>query len=263
MIVIVAVVLSVAATSLRGRQQANVMVEKQSAILTAIGVGADADKAADKTTYIRNEYSKYIVDSYAIDGLGERLDGVDAFSLLDNLKEEYSLPETQRQLPVFEARLDDGRKLYVLAVYGSGLWGPIWGYIALENDWSTVYGAIFDHEGETPGLGAEITSVKFSGQFVGKQIFDGNNFSSIAVLKGAGASAGNPHAVDAVSGGTITSRGVQAMLNDCLSAYLPYIEKQRNAAVEPLRIEVFVPDYSASEDSQEFTVTTEEIVDYE
>lgn len=258
MIIIVAVVLSVASASLRSRQQANVMVEKQSAILGAVGKGADAAKASDKRSFIENEYAKYIIDSYAVNGNGDRIESVEAFELLDKLKEEYSLPQSERALPVFEARLDDGRKLYVLAVYGSGLWGPIWGYVALEDDWNTVYGAVFDHEGETPGLGAEITSEKFYGQFPGKQIFDANGFRSIAVLKGAGASAGNINAVDAVSGGTITSRGVQAMLHDCLTAYLPFIEKQRTATLQPAAPEV-VDEVTDVEN----IAITEEIVDYE
>jgi len=229
MIVIVAVLLSVASMSLKERQNSNIQVEKQGAILSSIGLGGGADEAKDKTAYIKDEYRKYIVDSYAVNGNGDRVDGVNAFDLLGDLKARYAAPAQERVLPVFEARLDDGQTLNILAVYGNGLWGPIWGYIALEDDWNTIYGAVFDHQGETPGLGAEITSVAFSGQFRNKLIFDGDGFSGISVLKGAGASQGNDHAVDAVSGGTITSRGVEAMLRDCLTAYLPFIEKRRAA----------------------------------
>lgn len=227
MIIIVAVLLSVASMSLRSRQEANAEVEKQSAILAAVGIGWEDGKTSDKTSYIEDLYSKYIVDSYVVNGEGDRIEGVQAFSLLDKLKEEYSKPKAERQLPVFEARLADGSTLYVLSVYGTGLWGPIWGYIALEDDWDTIYGAVFDHEGETPGLGAEITTPRFSGQFRGKTIFQDGEYIGIAVLKGAGASEGNIHAVDAVSGGTITSRGVQDMIYNCLEAYLPLIMKEQ------------------------------------
>ncbi len=226
MIVIVAVLLSVAAMSLKGRQQANIAVEKQGAILNTIGLGGDADKVKDKTKYIQDEYAKYIIDSYVVNGLGDRVEGVDAFALLDMLKAEYAKPREEMRLPIFTAKLDDGTVLNILSVYGAGLWGPIWGYLALENDWDTIYGAVFAHQGETPGLGAEIATPHFADQFRGKTIMSDGEFVSIAVLKGVGASAGNDHAVDAVSGGTITSRGVETMLYDCLDAYLPFIEKQ-------------------------------------
>jgi len=229
MIVIVAVLLSVASMALKSRQQANIAVEKQGAILSTIGLGGDADQVKDKTKYIEGEYKKYITDSYVVNGEGDRVEGVEAFSLLDKLKDEYAKSQSERELPVFVARLDDGTVLNVLAVYGTGLWGHIWGYLALGDDWDTIRGAVFDHQGETPGLGAEIATPAFSGQFIGKTIFDGGEFSGIAVLKGAGASAGNDHAVDAVSGGTITSRGVESMLRDCLEAYLPLIRKQQAA----------------------------------
>ena len=157
MIIIVAVLLSVASMALKSRQQANIAVEKQGAILSTIGLGGDADKVKDKTKYIEQEYEKYITDSYVVNGEGDRVEGAAAFGLLDKLKDEYAKPQAERQLPVFVARLDDGTVLNVLAVYGAGLWGPIWGYIALGSDWDTIRGAVFDHQGETPGLGAEIT----------------------------------------------------------------------------------------------------------
>ena len=164
MIIIVAVLLSVASMALKSRQQANIAVEKQGAILSTIGLGGDADKVKDKTKYIELEYEKYITDSYVVNGEGDRVEGAAAFGLLDKLKDEYAKPQAERQLPVFVARLDDGTVLNVLAVYGAGLWGPIWGYIALGSDWDTIRGAVFDHQGETPGLGAEITTPAFHRQ---------------------------------------------------------------------------------------------------
>ena len=238
MIIIVAVLLSVASMALKSRQQANIAVEKQGAILSTIGLGGDADKVKDKTKYIEQEYEKYITDSYVVNGESNALKQYHFYKL----KDEYAKPQAERQLPVFVARLDDGTVLNVLAVYGAGLWGPIWGYIALGSDWDTIRGAVFDHQGETPGLGAEITTPAFSGQFIGKTIFDGEEFTGIAVLKGAGASAGNDHAVDAISGGTITSRGVESMLRNCLEAYLPLIRKQQAAAAQPELKQVSLTD---------------------
>ena len=125
MIIIVAVLLSVASMALKSRQQANIAVEKQGAILSTIGLGGDADKVKDKTKYIEQEYEKYITDSYVVNGEGDRVEGAAVFGLLDKLKDEYAKPQAERQLPVFVARLDDGTVLNVLAVYGAGLWGPI------------------------------------------------------------------------------------------------------------------------------------------
>jgi len=110
------------------------------------------------------------------------------------------------------------------------LWGPIWGNIALEKDFRTVYGVTFGHKGETPGLGAEIATQAFQDQFEGKTIFDDNyNFTYIKVVKGGVVTMPADqqiHGVDAISGGTITSTAVSDMIKDCLSNYEAYIKKQ-------------------------------------
>ena len=103
---------------------------------------------------------------------------------------------------------------------GNGLWGGIWGNVAFSEDLNTIVGVNFDHKSETPGLGAEIATLDFQNQFKGKQIFENNNFTSVNVIKRADKA--NPHQVDAVSGGTITSNGVSEMLKSCLQFYIPY-----------------------------------------
>jgi len=100
---------------------------------------------------------------------------------------------------------------------GSGM-----GLLALESDGNTVVGATFDHKSETPGLGAEITTPMFTDQFPGKMISEAGEFKSISVVK-AGTSSGN-YAVDGISGGTITSNGVNDMLVDCLAPYAEYFK---------------------------------------
>ena len=110
---------------------------------------------------------------------------------------------------------------------GSGLWGPIWGFIALESDCNTIFGASFDHKSETPGLGAEIRESFFEDAFIGKKILDQNNqFVSVDVVKG-GAEAGSYHQVDGITGGTITSDGVTNMLKSDLEVYNNYFDKIR------------------------------------
>ena len=107
---------------------------------------------------------------------------------------------------------------------GLGLWGPLWGWISLEDDFNTVYGAFFSHKSETPGLGAEISERPFQQQFEGKKIMSqDNNFVSVHVVKpSAKVSYGIEHRVDGVSGGTITSNGTDAMLKNAIEPYLAY-----------------------------------------
>mgnify|MGYP002968019192 CR=1 FL=1 len=126
--------------------------------------------------------------------------------------------------------------MYSIVTSGVGLWGPVWGYVALEKDMNTVAGIIMAHKGETPGLGAEIATPKYQANFVGKTIFDGDKFVSVTLRKGG---AKDPaHEVDAISGGTKTSDGVTAMLYNSLHHYLPLLEAKRKAAVEQV---VFAP----------------------
>lgn len=206
MVVVVAVLLAVAALSLKDRQDANILNEKKSAILASLG-------AADQN------YEEFI-NAYVVNAEGEQIDG-DVFVLLQDLKGSFE----QQQYPVFEAK--DGR--IVLPITGTGLWGPIWGYIALESDMNTVAGIVLDHSGETPGLGAEIATPAHQAMYKGKQIFEGDEFVSVTLKKG-GATEGNTHEVDAISGGTKTSDGVSAMLKNSLENYLPLLGAKKGAA---------------------------------
>lgn len=230
MVVVVAAVLSYAAIKLQPLQQQNVKIEKMSAILGTIGQGKEADKAPNKDQYIIQQYDQYITGSFMVNTNGDKVDG-DAFKALDNLSEAFGAPAESRAIPVFVATLDGGKTLYIIPMTGKGLWGPVWGYLALNADCNTVEGAIFDHKGETPGLGAEISTPAFGDQFIGKQLFDNGKFVSINLSKGKGSSQGNMYAVDAISGGTLTSDGVKAMLRTCLGDYVPFFEKVREAEV--------------------------------
>ncbi len=224
MVIIVAALLSLAATGLKPFQDKNIEIAKKLDILRSVDKGSGAADAESKNDYVEAEYSKYITESYAVNSTGSKVDGVDAFEI--DLKKENAKPVEERNLPVYVCQEDDGTKKYVFPVRGTGLWGPIWGYIAMEDNLVTITGAVFDHQGETPGLGAEINTAGFQDQFKGKKIFDDNgNFVSIMVNK-----AGIPetyNSVDAISGGTITSKGLEAMLYDCLSVYNSFINNQK------------------------------------
>ncbi|MDR3181015.1 MAG: NADH:ubiquinone reductase (Na(+)-transporting) subunit C [Prevotellaceae bacterium] len=238
LVAIVASALAITSIGLKEPQEKNIAIEKKLNILSTVGRGLTGDEIKDKDAYIETQYDKYIVESFIVDGHGEKKEG-NAFQI--NMKEECDKIKAIKQasdeekraalyktlsLPVFIYKDDEARLKYVIPVYGTGLWGPLWGYLALNDDFNTVYGAIFDHKGETPGLGAEIATQEFSGQFIGKQIFDGRTLTSIKVVKG-GAPETDLHSVDAISGGTITSRGVEEMLQDCLNAYNTFFAKNK------------------------------------
>ena len=198
--------LALAALGLQKRQYENELNEKKHAILASLSAG---DRSYDE-----------FIDAYVVDKDGRRVDGEDVFALLNDLPGTFEAGK----FPIFEAR--DGR--VVIPVTGMGLWGPVWGYVALEKDMNTVAGIIMAHKGETPGLGAEIATPKYQANFVGKTIFDGDKFVSVTLRKGG---AKDPaHEVDAISGGTKTSDGVTAMLYNSLENYLPLLEAKRNAA---------------------------------
>jgi len=225
MVILVAMLLAIAATSLKPAQQKNKETEKKIDILKSFGKADGAEKSSNKHKFVEDAFNKYVVDKFVVNSKGDKVDGVDAFTI--DLKVEFSKPLEQRNLPIYKVSLDDQSVKYIIPLRGRGLWGPIWGYIALNEDFNTIYGATFAHQGETPGLGAEINTVEFQKQFIGKSIFDVNNkFVSVTVVKG-GADKTNPHAVDAISGGTITSKGLEAMISDCLIGYQIYFNNQK------------------------------------
>jgi len=217
MVVSVATLLSLAATLLQPAQEKNLEIEKKKSMLESIGVPADWDNTEEL-------YDKYIKESFVLNSKGEQVDGVDAFTVV--LRNEQKKPLIEQYLPVFKATPDDGEKVTILPVEGKGLWGPIYGYVSLKSDMNTIYGVTFDHKGETPGLGAEINTSAFEDMFHGKKLFDIDKFVSIQVLKG-GADPNDIHGVDAISGGTITSKGLEKMLVDCISKYNDYLLKNR------------------------------------
>jgi Na+-transporting NADH:ubiquinone oxidoreductase subunit C len=218
MVVVVATLLSLAATLLQPAQARNLEIEKKKSMLESINVPADRNNA-------ESLYDKYIKQSFVLNSKGEIVDGVDAFHVEMNI--ELKKPLEQQYLPVFNASPEDGEKIIIIPLEGKGLWGPIYGYISLKSDMNTIYGVTFDHKGETPGLGAEINTIEFEGMFRGKKLFDDDKFISVQVIKG-GAKSGDPHGVDAISGGTITSKGLEKMLVDCISKYENFLVKNRD-----------------------------------
>jgi Na+-transporting NADH:ubiquinone oxidoreductase subunit C len=213
MVIIVATLLASAAIGLKPMQEKNAELEKKQNILSSVNINVDRD-AAEKA------YDDYIVERLVVNNKGDVIEG-DPFTI--DLKQESKKDESERAYPLFVAKID-GNKYYIIPMRGKGLWGPIWGYLALESDFNTIYGVSFDHKGETPGLGAEIATPVFQSQFKGKKILDDNGgFVSVKIVKGGGA-ADNPHGFDGISGGTITSVGLSNMLESTLENYIPYFK---------------------------------------
>lgn len=217
MVLIVGTLLAFIYMALKPKQDANRANDKRKQILSAVHMAPASDDAVEDT------FTKYIVAGYLLDENGEIADSTKDVAF--NVDMKNNIKSEKRQLPVFKCVLDDGSLKYIVPVYGAGLWGPIWGYVAVNDDGVDIYGAYFSHEGETPGLGAEISNPKFQEQFKDKKLYVDGEFKSISVMKSGQTPTDGSEYVDAISGGTITSRGVQAMLKDCMAPYDAFFKK--------------------------------------
>ena len=211
MVVLVAVALAFTSESLKDFQKKNEDNDKKKQILRSIKVIVSDSETEAK-------YNELIKESFLVNEKGQKIAG-DAFVV------DASKMYSDNSYPVFVANVG-GQTKYIVAMYGTGLWGPIWGYLALNEDMNTVFGADVSHAGETPGLGAEIATVAFCSQFVGKQIFKNNEFKSIAVVKPGKTAQGQDY-IDGISGGTITSDAVGNMINRSLASYVEYINANK------------------------------------
>jgi Na+-transporting NADH:ubiquinone oxidoreductase subunit C len=219
MVLVVASTLAFTASSLKSLQADNVRKEKMQNILSTIGIHTDREQA-------ETLYKQYITGTLALDHMGNADQTVDAFQL--KLNYEIKKPANEQRFPLYKA-IVDGVSYYIIPLRGSGLWDAIWGYIALKSDINTIQGAVFDHKGETAGLGAEITQQWFMDRFKEEKVFD-----STGKLVGISVSKYNndpkdidkdDHEVDAISGATITGDGITDMIFERLTHYLPYFEK--------------------------------------
>jgi len=213
MVILVAFGLAITSQSLRSYQKKNEDIDKMMQILRSVRVKTTVTEA-EKT------YNDLIKEAYLIDENGAKVEGK-AFDV--DIVKAFA---NKKPLPVFVATID-GQTKYIMAMSGAGLWGPLWGYISVNEDKNTVFGADFSHAGETPGLGAEITRPNFSEEFFDKKFFNkSGEFKSIAVVK-PGKSAEGQDYVDGISGGTITSQGVDRMIFTSMSGYLKFLTSQK------------------------------------
>ncbi|WP_136466381.1 Na(+)-translocating NADH-quinone reductase subunit C [Flagellimonas onchidii] len=230
MVVIVGSLLAFLASGLRPRIDENERFEKQQNILYAMGVSQNEDAGSVSfipTDIVEDEFSKYIKEQLVV--VGSEAKEKDESYLID-MKKQLNIIKNgdEAELPLFIGE-KDGKKFYIIPMYGKGLWDAIWGYISLDEN-MVVQGVVFDHKGETPGLGANIKLRYFMDDFTGESVLDGNRISGIAVVKGNNDPLNNDkddNEVDALAGATITGNGVSAMIKETLKLYKPYLETIR------------------------------------
>lgn len=220
LVVVTGAALAITSLSLKPRQTENENADKMRQILASVHIIAENQDV--KTTF-----TKYITSQYVVKADGSAEEG-DAFDI--DIAKQVKLPLAERTLPLYVCTLPEGGQKYIIPLSGNGLWGPIWGYLSVDENGSTIYGAYFAHQGETPGLGAEIEKPAFSDQFEGKNLFKDGKFLPVAVLKAGTKPVADEDYVDAISGGTITSKGVESMISDCVTGYEKFLElvKQDN-----------------------------------
>ena len=207
MVIIVAFLRAFVNSSLRDLQGKNVELDTKKQILSSLGIREVQDAEA--------EFAKVVKADMVVaeDGSLTEYDGKFVTAYEKEFKENG-------RAHVFVCELD-GQTKYVVPVYGAGLWGAIWGYVSLNEDKNTVYGTYFSHASETPGLGAEIATEHFQDEFKNKQVLEGESIALSVVKNGK---VENPDfQVDGISGGTITSNGVDAMLKGCMAHYTKFL----------------------------------------
>ena len=232
--------LSLANQGLKPMQEKSVELDTKSKILSAV-----TDLKGKKGQVILDLYSETIESIVVnIDGEVVEKDEKGAPIVAENvdIAKNYKKAPEDRLYPVFKFHQAGNKnkvESYIFPIYGKGLWGPIWGFIALETDLNTIKGVSFDHKTETPGLGARITTKEISDRYIGKKVFnDGGEVVSVIMRKGENnpASLLDEHHVDGLSGATLTGKGVNEMLESYFMHYEGFISKTKSNASEKVAL---------------------------
>ena len=223
LVVVVGAGLAALSVGLKPAQQANVKIKNKMDILGAIQIKDISRLNADDL------YEQYIIDKecLVLDENGNTKEGltVEGINIQKEYKEEIGgkIEAADKNYPLYVSNVD-GAKKYIIPMVGSGLWGPIWGYVAVNDDLESIYGATFFHKNETPGLGAEISTPIFQDQFVNEKISEKGTYTKMLMMKDASGKS-EIHKVDGITGGTITSKGVEEMLDRTIQVYVDYFKK--------------------------------------
>lgn len=221
--------ISLAAVGLKPMQDLQVALDTQKKILGAV---MDLQPTDDIPAIYQERIESLVVDAEG--NVVEEMDGEPVVAEKVNVASQFDKAPEERLYPVYKYT-EGGDKVtaYILPIYGTGLWDDIWGYIALEEDLETIAGVVFDHKGETPGLGARITTVEVQERFKGKKIYDDvGELVAVRMMKGESGdpSIYNKNQVDGLSGATITAKGVNNMISNYLNYYQPYLKKVSEGA---------------------------------
>ena len=226
MVLVVATVLAFTSQSLKDLQNENVRKEKMQNILSTVGIITDRDSAEVL-------FNKYIEEKYALKNDGSINNSVDPFAQI-KLSLELKKSAEDQNFPLYVANIENS-KYYIIPIRGNGLWNAIYGYISLKEDLNTIKGVVFDHVGETAGLGAEITKDWFKERFVDEKLFDSENtLMGIMVSKTNNDPSNldkNDHEVDAISGATITGDGVSDMIKERIQHYVPFFNTLKSRQI--------------------------------
>lgn len=222
--VLVAAILAFVSQKLKPLQEDNEKAETISQILCAAQFGDKAELGKKGNQAIIKMFKDELDCAVLVNAKGEQTASLDkasaqVYGTSDLKAQTYRFSDASFEIPVYVFR----NGVHVFPVYGAGLWGPIWGYIATDSTLTHIVGAYFDHSSETPGLGGKIKDdPSFRGSFAGKTLnVEGGQIFEI--VKG-GAPAGKTNAIDAISGATMTCKGLNAAINDWLDAYRNYIK---------------------------------------
>lgn len=225
-VVLVAAILAFASSALKPMQDANIKAETISQMLDAAGIQAKDTPTTNEQ--ILDKYAETVTEAFVIDLDGKKIKDLSIdrknLELQDDLKAQNTNIKNGKDalLPVY--KFNNGTT--VIPVYGAGLWGPVWGYVALNDDLLTIAGAYFDHASETPGLGAKIKDdPEFRKKFQGEKLNLTRLENPFDIAKGAPVGNLDDNQVDAITGATMTSKGLDAAIDTWIKAYAAYLNK--------------------------------------
>lgn len=229
MTLVLGAILAFTSESLKETQAAEREFERKKFILSAALGRDEIETMASKNRKEVESIYDTRVKSLVVNSKGEEITDAKVNDII--IAKEYKLAPDDRKLPVYTIANENGSAIefYVLPVYGFGLWDNIWGYISVKSDLNTVKGVIFDHKGETPGLGARITEAGVQARYADKKLYDESGaLQTVVMQKGeSGNYDADPHKVNGMTGATITGVGLNQMMKDYIALYDNYFKKSR------------------------------------
>jgi Na+-transporting NADH:ubiquinone oxidoreductase subunit C len=231
-------IIAIPAVGLRERQDTNRLLDQQKSVLLAARIATPGDKlSAEKVKELFSQVQPKILDLESgtfveTDAATYDLSKVEKKKLPPNPAQIMEIP---KQVKIYQVMKGEQVDMYVLPIYGKGLWSTLYGYIALDEDLNTIEGITYYQHGETPGLGGEVDNPRWKARWPGRKVFDEQGAVAIEVIKGAAGSVQEaPHEVDGLSGATLTARGVTNMLHFWMGeagygSYLKKLREQRSA----------------------------------